>query len=242
MTTTDSPRRWIVTGASRGLGLAIAEAAATRGDRVAIVARDKAVAEVAGAIGNGAISVIGDVTDPASANRICAEVADRWGGVDVLVNNAGLHRGGLIHALDEQDWGAVIGTNLSGPFNLVRSVLPHMGEGGSIVNVGAVVGFRGFPGDAAYGASKAGLAGLTQVLAAELARHGIRVNLVIPGFVSTEMTAGVSERARERLVARIPLRREGRAEEIAEVVWWVAGSTYMTGSVVATDGGLLCAL
>src|SRR5262249_32980129 len=132
--------------------------------------------------------------------------------------------------------------NLSGPFHAIRAALPHMNDGGSIVNIGAVVGLRGFAGDSAYGASKAGLSGLTQVLAMELARRGIRVNLVVPGFVSTEMTAGVSEKAREKLVARIPLRREGKAEEIAEVVWWVAGSTYMTGSTIATDGGLMCGL
>ncbi|MFN5759011.1 MAG: SDR family oxidoreductase, partial [Sphingomonadaceae bacterium] len=93
-----------------------------------------------------------------------------------------------------------------------------------------------------YGASKAGLSGLTQVLAAELAAQNIRVNLVVPGFVMTEMTAGVSERAREKIVAKVPLRRMGTAEEIADVVWWVAGSSYMTGSTIVTDGGLMCNL
>jgi NAD(P)-dependent dehydrogenase (short-subunit alcohol dehydrogenase family) len=117
-----------------------------------------------------------------------------------------------------------------------------MGEGGSIVNVGAVVGFRGFSGDSAYGSSKAGLAGLTQVLAIELAPRLIRVNLVVPGFVITEMTQQIDERARELLMERIPLRRAGTEDEMAEVIWWVAGSTYMTGSVIPTDGGLMSAL
>jgi 3-oxoacyl-[acyl-carrier protein] reductase len=200
------------------------------------------VVETAVALGDRAIGLRADVTDPASLKLAADQVIARWGRIDVLVNNAGLHRGNLVGALDIADWDAVLETNLSGPFHAVRAVLPHLQAGGSIVNIGAVVGMRGSPGDSPYGASKAGLAGLTQVLAVELARRGIRVNLVLPGFVSTEMTAAVSERMRERLVARIPLGREGTAEEIADVVAWVAGSSYMTGSIVATDGGLMCAI
>lgn len=235
-------RRWVVTGASRGLGLAIARLAASKGDRVALIARGKDIEAQAQAIGGNAIGLAADVTDPASAADACGRVAERLGGIDVLVNNAGLHRGGLIGSLSQDDWQAVIDTNLSGPLNFVRAALPHLGEGGSIVNIGAVVGLRGFAGDAAYGASKAGLAGLTQILAVELARRGVRVNLVIPGLVSTEMTAGISARAKAKLVADIPLGREGTPEEMADVVWWVAGSPYMTGSIIATDGGLLCKL
>lgn len=235
-------RRWVVTGASRGLGLAIARLAASKGDRVALIARGADIGAQAKAIGGAAIGLTADVTDPASAAGACAEVARQWGGIDVLINNAGLHRGGLIGSLSQDDWQAVLNTNLSGPLNFVRAALPHLGEGGSIVNIGAVVGLRGFAGDAAYGASKAGLAGLTQVLAVELARRGIRVNLVIPGMTSTEMTAGISARAKAKLVASIPLGREGTAEELADVVWWVAGAPYMTGSIVSNDGGLLCRL
>ena len=235
-------RRWVVTGASRGLGLAIARLAASKGDKVALVARGKDIDAQAKTIGENAIGLVADVTDPASVTRACAEVAERWGGIDVLVNNAGLHRGGLIGSLALDDWQAVLDTNLSGPLNFVRAALPYLGEGGSVVNIGAIVGLRGFSGDAAYGASKAGLAGLTQVLAVELARRGIRVNLVIPGMTSTEMTAGISARAKAKLVAAIPLGREGTAEELADVVWWVAGSPYMTGSIISNDGGLLCRL
>ncbi|MBJ7498414.1 MAG: SDR family oxidoreductase [Sphingopyxis sp.] len=244
MVKTSNPeqRRWVVTGASRGLGLAIARLAASKGDKVALVARGKDIDAQAKAIGENAIGLVADVTDPASVTRACAEVAERWGGIDVLVNNAGLHRGGLIGSLAPDDWQAVLDTNLSGPLNFVRAALPYLGEGGSVVNIGAIVGLRGFSGDAAYGASKAGLAGLTQVLAVELARRGIRVNLVIPGMTSTEMTAGISARAKAKLVAAIPLGREGTAEELADVVWWVAGSPYMTGSIISNDGGLLCRL
>ncbi|MFN6933968.1 MAG: SDR family oxidoreductase [Tsuneonella sp.] len=235
-------RRWVVTGASRGLGLAIAALAASRGDKVALIARGEDIADQARAVGSGSIGIVADVTDPASAAAACAQVADHWGGIDVLVNNAGLHRGGLLASLSQDDWQAVLDTNLSGPLNFVRAALPHLGKGASIVNIGAVVGLRGFSGDAAYGASKAGLAGLTRVLAVELARSGIRVNLVIPGMTSTEMTEGISDRARARLIAAIPLGREGTAEELADVVWWVAGSPYMTGSIISNDGGLLCRL
>lgn len=235
-------RRWVVTGASRGLGFAIAQLAASKGDKVALVARGDEIGERAQAIGGDALGIVTDVTDPGAVSALCAEVADRWGGIDVLVNNAGLHRGGLLGTLAQDDWSAVLDTNLSGPFNFVRSALPYLGEGGSIVNIGAVVGMRGFAGDAAYGASKAGLAGLTRVLAVELARRGIRVNLVIPGMIATEMTAGISASAKAKLVSGIPLGREGTAEELAEVVWWVAGSPYMTGSIISNDGGLLCRL
>jgi len=235
-------RRWVVTGASRGLGLAIARLAASKGDKVALVARGKDIDTQAKEIGANAIGLAADVTDPTAVAGLCAEVVERWGGIDVLINNAGLHRGGLVGALAQDDWQAVLDTNLSGPFNFVRAALPHLGEGASIVNIGAVVGLRGFSGDAAYGASKAGLVGLTQVLAVELARRGIRVNLVIPGLTSTEMTNGISARAKAKLVAGIPLGREGTAEELADVVWWVAGSPYMTGSIISNDGGLLCRL
>lgn len=235
-------RRWVVTGASRGLGLAIARLAASKGDKVALVARGADIDAQARSIGANAIGLAADVTDPAAVAGLCAEVVERWGGIDVLINNAGLHRGGLVGALAQDDWQAVLDTNLSGPFNFVRAALPHLGEGASIVNIGAVVGLRGFSGDAAYGASKAGLVGLTQVLAVELARRGIRVNLVIPGLTSTEMTNGISARAKAKLVAGIPLGREGTAEELADVVWWVAGSPYMTGSIISNDGGLLCRL
>lgn len=235
-------RRWVVTGASRGLGLAIARLAASKGDKVALIARGEAADAQAKAIGGDAIGLAADVTDPASAADACARVAERWGGIDVLVNNAGLHRGGLIGSLSQSDWQSVLDTNLSGPFNFVRAALPYMGAGGSIVNIGAVVGLRGFAGDAAYGASKAGLSGLTQVLAVELARSGIRANCVIPGMTATEMTAGISDRAKAKLVAGIPLGREGTPEELADVVWWVAGSPYMTGSIISNDGGLLCRL
>lgn len=235
-------RRWLVTGASRGLGHAIASLAVSRGDKVCLVGRSADIHNKAAELGENAIGVSADVTKSEDLTRLAAEIGERWGGLDVLVNNAGLHRGGPLERISDEDWDASIATNLSGPMRVTRAMVTQMPAGGSVVNIGAVVGFRGFPGDSCYGASKAGLAGLTQIHAAELARKQLRVNLVIPGFVMTEMTAGVSDRAKEQIVARIPLQRMGTAEEIADVCWWVAGSTYMTGSVVFTDGGLMCNL
>jgi 3-oxoacyl-[acyl-carrier protein] reductase len=133
----------------------------------------------------------------------------------------------------------VLTTNLTGAYEVSHAAVPHLAAGAAIINVGAVVGFRGFPGDSAYASAKAGLAGLTRSLAVELAPSGVRVNLVVPGFVDTAMTATVSAAARRRIVAAIPAGRIGTAEEIAEVVLSVARSTYMTGAVVPVDGGLL---
>lgn len=235
-------RRWLVTGASRGIGHAIAALACSRGDHVCLVGRSPQIGDIAAALGENAFGIAADVTDVADLARISDEIGKRWGRLDVLVNNAGVHRGGTLERVSDQDWDETLATNLTGPMRIIRAMLPHMPAGGAVVNVGAVVGFRGFPGDSCYGASKAGLTGLTQVLAAELARRQLRVNMVVPGFVMTEMTSGVSERATSAIIARIPLQRMGKPEEIADVCWWVAGSTYMTGSVVFTDGGLMCNL
>jgi 3-oxoacyl-[acyl-carrier protein] reductase len=231
-------RRWIVTGGSRGLGLAVARWAIARGDRVAVIARNIDEAHLRSELGAGCLPIVADVTSPESVRGAFERIADAFGGIDVLINNAGLHRGGRADQLDLADWDAVLSTNLSGPLHCVRAALPHMPKGSSIVNIGAVVGFRGFPGDSAYGASKAGLAGLTRVLAVELARHDIRVNLVVPGLVKTDMTEGLSGRALDSIMTRIPLRRLGHDDEVADVVGWVAGSTYMTGAIIPTDGGL----
>ena len=240
--TNSSQRRWLVTGASRGLGHAIASLAIARGDKVCLMARGEDVTLLAESLGQNAIAVRGDVSSAQDIGSAVAAMVDHWGGVDILVNNAGLHRGGKLLSISDADWDDSLATNLSGPMRAIRTVLPHLAAGGAIINIGAVVGFRGFSGDSCYGASKAGLSGLTQVLACELARQNIRVNLVVPGFVMTDMTAGVSEKARQKIVDKVPLGRMGTAEEIADVVWWVAGSGYMTGSTVVTDGGLMCNL
>lgn len=230
---------WLITGASRGIGLAVAQRAIAAGDRVALLARGETVCAVANELGERAMAVRADVSERDAVHAAVAQVVAEFGGLDHIVNNAGLHRGGKVGRLPMEDWQAVLDTNLTGSMNVISSAREHLGEGSAIVNVGAVVGFRGFPGDAAYGASKAGLAGLTRALSIELASKGIRVNLVIPGLVLTEMTGGLSEKALESMRNTIPMARYGEPGEIAEVIEWVARSRYMTGAFVPVDGGLM---
>jgi len=230
-------KTWIVTGGSRGIGRAVVERATELGDSVVSLARG--VSSTPFRHPERVLEVKADITDNDSIKRAIATAQEEFGSLDVLVNVAGVHRGGRIEDLSRESWDLVLGTNLTAAFEMCRAVLPLMKAGGSIVNVGAVVGFRGFPGDVAYGSAKAGLSGLTQVLAAELAPRDIRVNLVIPGFVDTDMTSGLSERARERIVSSIPAGRTGTADEVAHVIVDVAAATYMYGAIVPADGGLM---
>ncbi len=228
-------RRWLITGGSRGIGAAIAAVAVARGDRVAVVARSRPEVD-------GTTPIQLDLSDPEAPEAAVATCVEAFGGIDVLVNNAAQHRGGRIEKLPDGDFEAVVETNLVVPYRMCRAAVRAMEDGSSIVNIGAVVGFRGFPGDSPYGSAKAGLAGLTQVLAIELARRRITVNLVVPGFTETEMTGALDERARDKIITRIPMRRPAEAREVAEVVGWVSSSPYMTGAIVPVDGGLMAAL
>ena len=230
---------WVVTGASRGIGAATATAAAEAGHRVAMVARGESVLSSAEALGELANGFQCDVADSEAVNATVDQIIEHYGRIDVLVNNAGVHRGGKVHRLTDEAWQEVLQVNLTGAMSMTRATLPHMEAGGAVVNVGAVVGFRGFPGDSAYASSKAGLSGLTKALAIELAPKGSTANLVIPGLVLTEMTAELSETALEKMTQQIPMRRFAGDHEIAEVVYWVAQSRYMTGACVPVDGGLL---
>ena len=225
----------LITGASRGIGAAIASMAVERGDAVAVVARSEC--DVPGTTG-----IQLDLSDPEAPAAAVTAAVEALGGLDVLVNNAAMHRGGRIEKLPDGDFEAVVETNLFVPFRMCKAAVSAMEDGSSIVNIGAVVGFRGFPGDSPYGSAKAGLAGLTQVLAIELARRRITVNLVVPGFTETEMTGALDDRARDKIITRIPLRRPAEASEVADVVGWVASTPYMTGAIVPVDGGLMAAL
>ena len=231
---------WLVTGASRGIGEAVARRAAAAGDEVALVARGEAVERVAAELGG--IGIRADLGDPAALPGVVDAVVARYGRIDVLVNNAGVHRSGKLDRVSLDDFQTVLTTNLVGPFELCRLAVPHMAPGSAIVNIGAVIGFRGFPGDSPYGAAKAGLAGLTLVLAVELARTPISVNLIVPGATDTDIFNDVDEVARERLIKRIPMRRMASADEIAAVVQWVAATPYMTGAVIPVDGGMMAGL
>ncbi len=231
----------LVTGGSRGIGAAIAAALHAEGATVALTYRSghdeaRAVAEPIGA------SVWqGDVTSAQDCDRVVGAVAERHGGLDVLVLNAGAWRGGRVAELPERDWATVLDTSLTGAYRMVRAALPHLRERGwgRVVLISSAIGMIGWAGDGAYAAAKAGLFGFARAVAKEEARHGITVNVVAPGFVETDMTAGVPDASRERMIGRTVLRRPGQPEEIARAVAFLAaGGSYITGHTLVVDGGM----
>jgi len=230
-----------VTGASRGIGSATARALAEEGVRLAVGYReDKDGAEATSGACPGSIVVRIDVTDAEAVAAAFDEIERTLGPVEILVNNAGLRRDGLLMRMKDQDWDDVVDTNLTGTFRCSRRALPGMlkGRWGRIVNIGSIAGSVGNPGQANYAAAKAGIVGFTKSLAREVARHGVTANVVLPGLVDTAMTAGMTLAQREKLVERIPMGRQGTPEEIAEAVRFCARESYMTGNVVTVDGGI----
>jgi 3-oxoacyl-[acyl-carrier protein] reductase len=173
--------------------------------------------------------------------RMVAQVLDHFGQVDILVNNATLHRGRLVHKLPEQDWDAVIDSCLKGAYHCCQHVVPHMTERrcGRIIKISSAVGMIGWAGDTAYGAAKAGLIGFTRSLAKEVAPYGITANVVVPGYVRTDMTAALTPKNIEHMLSLIPLGRAGEPEDVAEVVTFLAAAgTYVTGAAYLVDGGM----
>jgi len=234
----------IVTGASRGIGLAIAGALARAGAKVACVSRGTAGAEEAAASLEGeARGYACDVGDPNACAGLTKAVEEELGPPDILVNNAGITRDNVLVRLKDEDWNAVMDTNLRGAFNMTRAVARGMMKrrAGRIINIASVVGLTGNRGQANYAASKAGLVGFSKSAALELSSRGVLVNVVAPGFIETDMTAELGEDTRAELAERIPLGRIGSAEDVAGVVLFLAGpaSGYMTGQVLVVDGGMV---
>lgn len=235
----------LVTGGSRGIGLAVAQELASAGARVAVVARDEARAQSAAADlpGEGHAGYSVDVADSASVNDLISRVEADLGTPDIVVNNAGVTRDNLLMRLKDDDWTAVLDTNLRGAFNVIRAVSRGMmkKKAGRIINISSVVGVTGNKGQANYAASKAGLIGLTKSVAKELASRGILVNAVAPGYIETDMTADLPDAARDALREQIALGRLGQPQDIAAVVRFLAGpgSAYMTGQVLVVDGGMV---
>ena len=237
----------LVTGGSRGIGRAVCLELARQGARVAVNYTGNAAAaqetvEACRALGAEAFAIQADVAGAAESEAMVKEVLARFGRLDILVNNAGVTRDGLMLTMKEADWDAVLDTNLNGAFHCMKAVYrPMMKQKyGRIVNLSSIVGLRGNAGQANYAASKAGLIGLTKSLAKELAARNVTVNAVAPGFIDTDMTAALPEKAREALLASIPMGRLGQAEDVARAVAFFAGddSAYVTGQVLCVDGGM----
>jgi len=236
----------IVTGAARGLGREIAQSLAAAGAKVACVDVNKetlaeAVATIE-AVGGVAEAIACDVTDSDRVTEVVRGVADKWGGLQILVNNAGITRDNVIMRMKDDQWDSVIAINLRGTFLFTRAAAKPMMKGrrGRIINIASVSGLMGNPGQANYSASKAGVIGLTRTVARELAGRNITVNAVAPGFIATEMTAALGEEILAEVKKQIPLGRLGQPRDIADAVLFLASEAaeFITGQVLTVDGGL----
>ncbi|MBR6401716.1 MAG: 3-oxoacyl-[Firmicutes bacterium] len=234
----------IVTGGAKGIGRAVAVAFAKKGCNIVLNYRstvpDELIKEIEGC-GVECLAVQCDVSDFKQAELLVKASVEKFGTVDVLVNNAGITRDKLLLGMKEEDFDAVIATNLKGTFNMIKHTSKVMlkQKSGSIVNMSSVVGVAGNVGQANYAASKAGVIGLTKATAKELASRGITCNAIAPGFIKTSMTDVLSDSVKEGILANVPLKRLGEPEEVAELAVFLANAPYITGQVVNIDGGMI---
>ena len=233
----------LITGSSRGIGLAIAHHLAAKGHRVILNSRSPIAPEVLAQFEGyeqPVLQATGDISQFDVAKQLVDDLYDQGVQVDVLVNNAGITRDGLVMRMSEEDFNAVIQTNLNGCFNMCRHLTPRLlkQKGGRIINMTSVVGVMGNAGQVNYAASKAGMIGLTKSLAREVASRGITVNAIAPGFVETDMTDQLSDRVKEAMLGQIPLKRFGQVEHIAQTVDFLIDNDYITGQVIEVNGGL----
>ena len=230
-----SPRTVLVTGANRGIGRSIAEAFVAAGDRVATIYRS-------GDLPQGVFGAVGDVRDTAAVDAAFTAIEDELGPVEVLVANAGVTRDQLLMRMSDEDWDAVVDTNLAGAFRCARRAAKGMikARSGRIILVSSVVALYGGPGQVNYSASKAGLVGIARSITRELGSRGITANVVAPGFVDTDMTRALPEKTQEQYKAAIPAKRFGTVDDIAAATLFLAspGAAYISGAVLPVDGGL----
>lgn len=229
------PRTVLVTGGNRGIGRTIAEEFLAQGDRVAVTSRNGEAPE-------GALAVAADVTDAESLDRAYTEIEEKLGPVEVVIANAGITRDNLLMRMTEEDFEAVVDTNLTGVFRTVKRGITNMirAKKGRIVLISSVSGLYGVPGQANYSSAKAGLLGLARSITRELGSRGITANVVAPGFIRTDMTDELSEKQQKEYLATIPAKRFAEAAEVAKVVRWVSSdeAAYISGAVIPVDGGL----
>ena len=234
----------LITGAARGIGKAIALKFAQEGANIAFTDLEvnaETEQEIA-ALGVKAKSYASNAADFQQTEAVVAQIKEEFGTIDILVNNAGITKDGLMLRMSEQQWDAVIAVNLKSAFNFIHAVVPIMmrQRGGSIINMASVVGVHGNAGQANYAASKAGLIALAKSIAQEMGPRGIRANAIAPGFIETAMTAALPENVREEWTKKIPLRRGGQVEDIANTALYLASdlSSYVSGQVIQVDGGM----
>ena len=232
-----------ITGSSRGIGLAIAHKFASLGANIVLNSRGQISEELLASFKSYGVKVLaisGDVSDYIDAKRMVDQAIEDLGSVDVLVNNAGITQDTIMLKMTEEDFERVLKVNLTGAFNMTQSVLKQMikAREGAIINMSSVVGLMGNVGQANYAASKAGLIGFTKSVAREVAGRNVRVNAIAPGMIESDMTAVLSDKVNDAMLAQIPMKQFGQAEQVADVAVFLASQDYLTGQVIAIDGGL----